>query len=347
VNEINACLEKICKSVKVSPQQIVDMVIVGNTVMHHLILGLPVEQLGRSPFLPSTHEQLTIKAEEIGIKINPSAQIFFPPVVAGYVGSDHLAFLVNAQISQHPGITLAIDIGTNTEVSLNGSGKIYSCSCASGPAFEGAHIYMGMRAVPGAIEHAFLVNREWQVSTIANKDPIGICGSGVVDAIACLIQAGSLYPNGRIKEDAPSRITFQNANAILLSGKDDQKTRKDVILTNHDIREVQLAKAAVRTGIDILLKKGSIEPHAIDRVVVAGAFGTYLDIQSAVTIGMFPDIPIDRFEQVGNAAGIGAKDLLLSKTLRTEINKLQDVMEYVELVNYENFQEIYVNALIF
>jgi len=201
-----------------------------------------------------------------------------------------------------------------------------------------------MRAVPGAIEHARLIGGAWHFQTIDNVEPIGICGSGILEIIATLFDHGFIEPSGRLKREAPGWFKFKGGGALKLFSN---AMTGDILLTRHDINEIQLAKAAIRAGIEIILEVSGLQLGDIDHFVVAGAFGTYLDIPSAIKIGMFPDLPLNKFEQVGNAAGIGARNLLKSVDLRHEAEELQKRVNYIELTGFKSFQENYIEAISF
>ena len=228
---------------------------------------------------------------------------------------------------------LALDIGTNTEISLISPGRTIAClSCASGPAFEGYHIKDGTRAKPGAIERIQLSNGDIQYKTIADASPAGICGSGILDAVAQLNLAGVLAESGRMQVGSHPRVRQQ---------EDKRAERKEITVTQDDIREIQLAKAAIQTGIQVLVAESGLSLAAIDKVIIAGAFGSYIDVANAVAIGMLPALPLERFSQVGNAAGIGAKLALLSRTQRVEAQALHGRVNYVELAQYPKFGYIF------
>ena len=321
-----------------------EVVIAGNTAMHHLFLGLPVAQLARAPYVPAASRSMDVKGRALGLSIAEGAHVHLLPNIAGFVGGDHLAMLLAVGAHKTPGPLLAIDIGTNTEISLVVHGTIHSLSCASGPAFEGAHISCGMRAAKGAIEHVRIIGDRVSCHVIGDASPAGICGSGIFDALAQLFTHGIIRKSGRIKKDHPLVREDRNGLEVVLS----DKTRDHgpaLVITQKDVRELQLAKGAIRAGIEVLLKESGLSPHGLKEVVVAGAFGSYLDISSAVTIGMFPKIPLDRFRQVGNAAGMGARAVLLSREKRKEVRDLARRVRYVELATYSGFQRIFMEAM--
>lgn len=272
------------------------------------------------------------------------AYIHLLPNIAGFVGGDHLAMLLAVRAEENPGPILAIDIGTNTEISLVTGGVISSISCASGPAFEGAHISCGMRAAKGAIEHVAMSDNQLRYNVIQDASPVGICGSGIFDALAQLFSHGAIDKGGRITDDHPLVREGQNSREIVLV--DETEGRGPVIaMTQKDVRELQLAKGAIRAGIDMLLKEHGLLPDAVNEIIVAGAFGSYLNIWSTVCIGMLPEIPLDRFRQVGNAAGVGAKAVLTSQTERKKTQSLAQEIRYMELAGKPGFQKVFMEAM--
>jgi uncharacterized 2Fe-2S/4Fe-4S cluster protein (DUF4445 family) len=350
VETLNQLIQGVCAQVNqnngdVRPEYIVEAVVVGNTAMHHLFAGFPVHQLGMAPYVPAVSESLEIDADRIGLNIAPGAKIFLPPNIAGYVGADHVAMLLATDLWPSSKTKIALDIGTNTEISLCHDDQLIACSCASGPAFEGAHITAGMRAAPGAIERVQIIDGKMRIQTIENAAPIGICGSGILDAIACLRQVGALDQRGTFHSTHPSVRDINNKKEFVLVNHLDSGNGQDIVITRQDINEIQLAKGAIRTGIDALLETAGIEAHEIEEFIIAGAFGTYINIPSAMAIGMFPSLPIDRFQQVGNAAGAGARQMLLSLKQRAKAEEIAKHVTYLELSTYPNFSNLFSKSL--
>jgi uncharacterized 2Fe-2S/4Fe-4S cluster protein (DUF4445 family) len=349
IETLNQTLREFCNELSISPEQIVEMVVAGNTAMHHLFAGLPVQQLGQAPYLPATTEPLHLAARDIGLQIATEAAIYTPPNIAGYVGGDHVAMLVGigaGSLKSGPPF-LAIDIGTNTEITLSVRGRLLTCSCASGPAFEGAHIRHGMRAAPGAIERVLFERGNIQIYTIERRLPIGICGSGILDAIAALLDAGVLESRGNFRKGAERVRQNGNGGEFVLVDAPNSGSDGEIVLTRQDISEIQFAKAAIRAGIEILLEVSGVDASALEQFIIAGAFGSYLDVQSAVRIGLFPAIPLGKFRQVGNAAGIGARQMLVSNSQRRLGESLAKQVEYVELANHPHFQDKFAQSLFF
>ena len=344
VGALNDLARNLCAQSGHLPEEIVEAVVVGNTAMHHLCLGLPVRQLGLAPYLPALSDALELKAREVGLEIAPGGYIHLLPLIAGFVGADHVAMILSTEIYEAEGTVLGLDIGTNTEVVLRANGRLIACSTASGPAFEGAHIKDGMRAAEGAIERLRIAASGVEYQTIGDAPPVGLCGSGVLDAVAQLRQLGVVNERGNMGDHPRVRRTEHGPEFVLVAAGEDENGR-DVVLTRGDVGEIQLAKGAIRAGINILLDEAGLSEQDIDEVIIAGAFGTYIDVSSAVAIGMFPPLPLERFSQVGNAAGMGAKLALISKQQRAKAAEIARRIEYIELTNDGRFVDEFAKAM--
>lgn len=339
VEAVNTLANDLCRELNLKATDIINAVIVGNTAIHHLLLGLPVKQLATAPYVAAIREAIDIKAREIGVDIAPGAYIHIPANIAGFVGADHTADLLTIDALQIKDSVLLIDIGTNTEISLIHKGKITSVSCASGPAFEGGHIRYGMRAGAGAIERFRIENGKIEYQTIDNAKPAGFCGSGVLDAMAQMYQNGIIDSGGRMVSDKTTIRSDNGQREFIV-----HRGERPISITQGDIRELQLAKAAIRTGIQILLESAGLVDDNIDRVIIAGAFGTYIDVESAIAAGMLPPLPLDRFSQIGNAAGMGAKLALISTERRDEARKIAEQAHYIELATAPHFMATFTQA---
>jgi uncharacterized 2Fe-2S/4Fe-4S cluster protein (DUF4445 family) len=333
VDALNGSMASLCAEIGSDPSHIVDAVIVGNTAIHHLFLKMPVQQLGLVPYVPAIRSAIDVKARDIGLKMAPGGCVHMPPNIAGYVGADHVAMLLGIQMAEKKGITLALDIGTNTEICLNCNGAMKSVSCASGPAFEGAHIQFGMRAAQGAIEHIRLSGTHPEIQTIGGADPVGICGSGLLDAVAQMLQNGIIDASGKMLDRPLVRKRNDRKEFVLV----ERPGKEDITISQKDVRELQAAKAAIRLGIQALIDDAGIEVKDIDRVIIAGAFGSYIDVESAMAIGMLPPLPLERFQQVGNAAGTGARMALISQASRQAALDIAARDGYIELAIIPQF----------
>ncbi len=337
VDGLNQLTQDLCKQAGLAQQDVLDAVIVGNTAMHHLLLGLPLNQLALAPFVPAISRQLDLKARDIGLHLAPGAYVHIPPNIAGFVGSDHVAMLM-ATADQWMGKTaIALDIGTNTEISLvTRDGAIASVSCASGPAFEGYQIKDGTRAKAGAIERIRITPDDVSYDTIDNAQPLGICGSGIVDAVAQLQLSGVVNTNGRIGEDAHPNVRHVHGERVFLL-VDAYDERRPITITQDDVREIQLAKSSIQTGMQLLLAELEIDLADIETLIIAGAFGSFIDVPNALAIGMFPSLPLEHIVQVGNAAGAGARQALLSTDERRNAQQMVTGIQYLEMATHPKF----------
>jgi uncharacterized 2Fe-2S/4Fe-4S cluster protein (DUF4445 family) len=335
---INALAHDLCLSIGASTADIVDVAICGNTAMHHLLLGLPVRQLGRAPFVAAVRDAIDVKTRELNLAVCPGAYVHLAPNIGGFVGGDHVTALLATENLWRGGTTaLVMDIGTNTEISLIHRGEVTSASCPSGPALEGGHISCGMRAAEGAIERVTVEAGRIKIAVIGDRQPVGLCGSGVIDAMAALRQAGILDDGGRIAGRHPDIEDVDGKPAAILA--------PGVHFNQHDVRAVQLAKAAIRTGIELLLRDRRLHETDIELVVIAGAFGSYIDVGSAIAIGLLPTLPLDRFRQVGNAAGNGIRQMLASQQARARGRELAKACRYIELSTRGDFQKTFLRNI--
>jgi uncharacterized 2Fe-2S/4Fe-4S cluster protein (DUF4445 family) len=345
---IDELLLKMLNKVSAAPEQVAEACIVGNTAMTHLLLGWPVRQLALSPYVAASSEPLEVLASELGLRMAPGARVYIPPAIGGYIGSDHIAMVLASELDRNERLAIGIDIGTNTEISLRIPGKetLTAVSCASGPAFEGAHIRDGMRAASGAIEKVRLTPQGVQIETVDHEPPIGFCGSGILDAIAELYRAGYLLPNGRFNRQRLALLGNSEPRFVFVPA-DKSGNGREIALTQKDINEIQLAKGAIHAGMKILLETNQIAPEAVEEVIVAGAFGSYISLPSAVQIGLFPPLPHARYRQVGNAAAIGAQWMLLSQSARRRAEEIARRTHYLELSTVPKFNLYFAHAMHF
>jgi uncharacterized 2Fe-2S/4Fe-4S cluster protein (DUF4445 family) len=338
ITALNALAHDLCHAVGARTQDIVDVVICGNTAMQHLLLGLPVSQLGRAPFVAAVRDGVDLKARELGLKVCSGAWVHVAASVGGFVGGDHVTALLATEARWQKATTsLVMDIGTNTEISLIHRGELLTASCPSGPALEGGHIACGMRAAEGAIERVGFHEGRITVQVIGGGEPVGLCGSGVLDALATLKRAGIVDARGRITADHPDVITVNGKRAAQLA--------PGVHFSQDDVRAVQLAKAAIRTGVEMLCARAKLQESDIEHFIIAGAFGAYIDVQSGIDIGLFPNLPLQRFEQVGNAAGVGVRQMLASRAKRARASELATACRYVELSSIPEFQKVFLQHI--
>lgn len=355
VNGLNQTINRIAEDQGIKRSEIYHAVIVGNTTMSHLFLGIDPTYLAPAPFIPAYRHGVSVKASELGLQILDDGVVNVLPIVAGYVGSDTVGVMLAAQADRLEGVHLMVDIGTNGEMVLVGNGRILTCSTAAGPAFEGAGIKHGMRAADGAIERV-VIAEDVELQIIGSSKAIGICGSGLIDAIAQMLKAGVIMPNGRMiykqseLEKLPPalqqriRIVEENREFVLV-WKEDTANGEDITITQKDIRSLQLAKGAILAGIEILLEHLGLEAKDIDKVHLAGAFGNYISKESALGIGLLPKISVDIIHSIGNAAGNGAQLALLSVAEMDRARHLAIQAEHIELSSEESFQESFIGSL--
>lgn len=345
----NSLLQECCAQGNIEPQHVFHFVVVGNTAMHHIFLGIQPKYVALAPYPAVLRSSFQTYASELGIVANPGCLLSALPSVAGFVGADAIADILATEIHKSSSLELLVDIGTNTEIVLGDQERLVSCSSPSGPAFEGAQIKHGMRAEAGAIERVWIdpATFEAEYTTIGGTKPRGLCGSGVIDAIAGMRRTHIIDPEGRIVPNTASkRVRPQGRpNEYVVAWSEETQTGRDVVVTQRDIEEIKLAKAAVHSGIIILARHLKVHIEDVTKVFIAGAFGTYVDPYSARTIGMYPDIPLSRISFVGNTAGSGARMVLLSKEKALEAQKIADGLEYVELAAYPDFQKEFVDSL--
>ncbi|WP_287154221.1 ASKHA domain-containing protein [Candidatus Solincola tengchongensis] len=342
---MNEALSGMLAAAGYSTRDVFEVVLVGNTAMHHLFLGLPVEGLARSPYMPVTHLPLEVKARDLGLSLHPAAMVYLPPPVAGYVGSDHLAAICATRLKEREGPCLLLDIGTNTEVSLQVEGRIRCCSCASGPAFEGMGISQGMRAAEGAVEGVEVdAAGRLEVRVIGEAPPAGICGSGILSALAALLKSGAMEDSGRLRPGHPG-VSEKDGEAACWLVPPGKGGRGGVAVTQSDIREIQKAKGAVRAGVEALLAEAGIPHTEVKEVLLAGAFGSYLDPMDILSIAMLPPFPLEIIRQVGNAAGAGARFMLLSGDFRRRAEELAGDLDYLELSAYPPLARLFAASM--
>lgn len=339
--EIDSLIDRMCKQAQVDKKNIYQVVLAGNTVMMHLFAGVTPQHIAQSPFVPAFTSALSFPASLLGLSLHPAAMATLLPCVAGYVGADTVAGMLAVGMREDSETMLLIDIGTNGEIALSANGRLYACSTAAGPAFEGAHISSGMGGVAGAINKASIGENGIRFSTIGNAPVRGVCGSGLLDLIAGLLDAGVIEDTGRIDADsAPSWLTISEGRIAVNSDN-------GIYLTGRDIREVQLAKGAIAAGVDVLAAAAGIAIADISHVYLAGGFGSYMDKRSAGRIGLIPQELVGRTVAIGNSSGAGAKAALLSTAAMAEAERLAGAVKYIELSARKDFQDAFMDKMFF
>lgn len=335
VGELNRLIEEAAGEAGASLADIVDAVAVGNPTMQHLLLGVSPEPLGRAPYLPVLAEAAEVEAGQLGLRMMPRARVFVFPSIAGYIGGDTLAALLTRGAEFYRGTHLLVDIGTNGEVVLAHNGELLATSCATGPVYEGAHIRCGVRAAPGAIERVWVEDGgrvRWaairESGAKADPRPIGLCGSGVISSVAAFVGSGLVGEDGSLGQE------------VVIVPAPYTRTGRDIVLTQQDIRSVQLGKSALRAGIEILLAERGIVD--IDRIYFAGTFGNHLEPEDILKIGLVPPTPVERIRSIGNAAGDGARMALFNRNHRRRVAMLARRVRVVELSTRADFQDLFV-----
>lgn len=365
VNGLNTLFNQATKQAGVPLEDVQEVLLVGNTVMHHLLLGIDPVELGAAPFTLTTHAALDVKARDFGLRLNPAANVHLLALEAGHVGADNLAVLIAEAPEARAEMSLLIDVGTNAEIVLGNKDGLWSCSSPTGPAFEGAQIAHGQRAAAGAIERVRIDRATGQPrfkvigmeiwSDAASDEAIqatGICGSGIIEVIAELYLAGLLQADGRFRgpvegKSPHPRMRFHGANGAkgeyVLATAEQSATGREITVTQDDVRNIQLAKAALYAGCKLLMKRSGVS--AVDRIVLAGAFGSYIDPQHAMVLGLIPDCDLTKVEAVGNAAGDGARIALLNRARRADSAALARRVHYIETAIDPSFQDEFVGAM--
>ena len=369
IETINRLAAQAARSAKIGKQKIYEVTLVGNTTMIHILLGINPVELGGAPFALANRDAMDLKARELGLRLHPNANAHILPSQAGHVGADNVGVLIAEEPYLKQGIILTIDVGTNAEIVLNSPKWMYSASSPTGPAFEGGQISSGMRAAPGAIERVridpetklprFKVigderwSDTWQMGPSVPLDAqpghlaAGICGSGIIEGVAELYLAGVLTPDGRFNPElACDRLAWdenKRKGAYILATAEQTSSGEPVLITQDDVRNIQLAKAALYAGAKLLLMRAKVQN--VDEIILAGAFGSYIDPKHAMVLGLIPDCKLENVHAVGNAAGDGARIALLNRFKRRQAQEIAYRVKYIETAVDPDFQEEFVRAM--
>jgi uncharacterized 2Fe-2S/4Fe-4S cluster protein (DUF4445 family) len=355
---LNGLIESLLREAEVRPEEVYEAVMVGNATMIHLLLGLDPEAIGVTPFIPVAEHLMRVHAGEIGLKILPQAQIHLLPHLGAYVGADLVGGLLATGLAQNEGVRLLVDVGTNGEIILGSQARTVATAAPAGPAFEGAQIKDGMRASDGAIEAVEISHDTIRLQVIGDVPAIGLCGSGLLDAVAQLRLIGLLDPSGRFVDEetaaalvapqiAGRLTTIDGLRVFVLAWSDESGHGKTVVLSQRDIRELQFAKAAIASGIDVVMRELGVMAHDLVEIYLAGSFGSYINPQSARIIGLVPPVSVEKIKAVGNSAGEGAKIALLSFREREVARTLPQFVEYYELSGRADFNDSFISVLQF
>jgi uncharacterized 2Fe-2S/4Fe-4S cluster protein (DUF4445 family) len=352
---LNQHIAEVCRASGVLPKWIYKVVVVGNTCMHHVLLGIDPSYVGLAPYAPVMRHAVTLPARDLFLKIAPEARVCLLPIVAGFVGADAVAVTLATRMADTDEIRVAVDIGTNGEVILGSRAHLWACSAPAGPALEGAQIRHGMRGASGAIDRV-TIDDTIHVHTIGEAPALGICGSGLIDLIAGLLDAGVIDSTGLIRSDEPGRFAPALRDRVVVRGEErlvivlragEAGARQEIVLTQDDVRQVQLAKGAIASGIALLQKVSRVPDAQLSELMLAGGFGNYLSIPSAIRIGLIPPLPLERIRYVGNAASLGAQACLLSEAARSRADTIADAIEHVSLAAHPDFEDVFVTAMNF
>jgi uncharacterized 2Fe-2S/4Fe-4S cluster protein (DUF4445 family) len=349
VDCLDGLIRDAVKEAGMEPADVLEAIVVGNTAMNHFLLGLDPQYLAMAPYPPVLRSSLNIKARDLGIHMAESGYVHLMPLKAGFVGSDTIAAVLATALHRSKPMTLLIDLGTNGEIVLGDKRRLACCSTAAGPAFEGGHVRWGMRAAPGAIERVEIDSHTLDVrfTTVERASPVGLCGSGIISAVAEMVRKGILLHRGNFNGDIrnPRLREGHEGMEFVLVWSSQAGTEEDIVITQRDVSEVQMAKSAIHSGTVVLAD--ILGCAQIDRILLAGAFGNYVDPEDACTIDLFPHGNPNKIQAAGNAAGYGACLALLDRFKRREAEKISARMEYRELAGTEQFQELFVSNMFF
>jgi uncharacterized 2Fe-2S/4Fe-4S cluster protein (DUF4445 family) len=366
ISTLNKLLKQAAKTAEVKTEDILEMVLVGNSTMHHLVLNLPPKDLGLAPFVPAIHESVDVKARELGLQINPSGNVHVLPTIASFVGADTSGMILAEEPHKQDENWLLIDVGTNAELVLGNRKRLVCTSTPTGPALEGAHVEYGMRAAPGAMERVQIDEATlepkykvigvdgWNTDHAEFKGQVkGICGSAIIDAVAELFRTEIVDSRGRFKKELKS-TSSPKGNRVregesgweyVIAWAEETSIGRDIPITQQDVRQIQLAKAALFTAARTLLKRMNLQSP--DKIILAGGFGSYIDKEKAMLIGLIPDCALENVYAVGNAAGDGARIALLNVEKRNEIDSVTRKVERFELPTDPEFQNQFMLATSF
>ncbi len=350
VEALNKLTKKACRAQGIQLSHVYEMVVVGNTVMHHFLHGFSTRYLSLSPYVQAVRKPLTVYAGQLGLKINPGGKFHTLPTIRSFVGADNVAVCLSTRIFESENPTLILDIGTNTELDFGSKELgVYATSTPSGPAFEGWATKWGMTATEGAIDRISIEPNTFEVTyrTVGGETPIGICGSGFVDALAELMKSGLIGPRpGFVSEADSERLRGgERGMEFVLAWKGETDVGEDIVITQEDVSELVKAKAAIHAAITLLLDHVNLEERSVSKLLLAGAFGTYMDAESACNVGLLPELDLETIIPIGNAAGTGAKMALINRDERSKADEISRKVKFVELATHPRFVEEYVNSM--
>jgi uncharacterized 2Fe-2S/4Fe-4S cluster protein (DUF4445 family) len=357
IDSLNTLLDRLSEQASVRQKDIYEMCVVANTTMSHIFLKFPITQLGQAPYEAFSLNAHDCSAQQMLLHINPAGNIHTVENIAGFVGADTTAVALATGIDSAEQVSMAVDVGTNGEIVLAAGDEVYAASCAAGPAFEGARIICGSTATEGAIESVVVNQEDIELDVIGDVPARSICGSGLIDAVAVLLNLDIIEASGRFRTRqeleaslAPAileRVVEHDGQLAFILASAQQAGGQEVFLTQQDIRQVQLAKAAIRAGTKLLQKKLGLSDSDIKQIFLAGAFGNYIRKESALRIGLLPDVPPERIHFVGNAAASGAQMILTSSHFRELAHDLASKIQYVEIAHEKEFPDVFADSMAF
>ena len=352
LDTLNGLLDQLAERNGISPEAIYRVAVAGNTTMIHLFLALPPEPIRLEPYVPTIRHPFPVKAGELGLHVHPEASVDCLPGVGSYVGADISAGVLSSRMYLTDKLTLFIDVGTNGEMVLGNSDWLITCACSAGPAFEGSGVHSGMRATEGAIEEVWIDARTYEPTyrTIGDVPPQGICGSGIISLLAELLLSGVMTKGGRLNKNLPTPRVRRGEHGMeyVVAWKEETLHKeRDIVITEVDISNLLRAKAAIYAGFCTLTRSVGVQLADVEQVLIGGAFGKYINVEKAIQIGLFPDMPWDRFHFLGNTSVLGTYAVLVCPDLRKELEHIASKMTYLELSADNTFTEEFISAMFF
>ena len=350
VDSLNAMIDEVCQKAAVEKEKIKEIDVAANCTMMHMLLGVDARSIGRAPYKPEFVNARRLMAREIGLELPEDATLYCLPQVSAYIGADIVAGTYVCQLQKEKGNVLFIDIGTNGEIVLAGNGRLLCCSCAAGPALEGMNISSGMRAAEGAVEEVRITEEGILLKTIGGQEAAGLCGSGILSVVKELLKTGIVKKTGVfIKKEKLDEDDYRSEMIRMDGTKREFVLQKqpELLVTQGDVRQVQLAKGAILSGFKALLAKARINMEDLDKVMIAGQFGAHLPADSLTGAGILPEAVRDLLVYVGNSSKTGACMTLLSEQVKHEMEELAERMEYMELAETDNYERIFAESMIF
>lgn len=345
IEELNRLLAEVTVKANINSKHVYEIVLSGNTCMLHLATRVNPVTLGKYPYTPALYGHEQISAIDHGLQVSPFAKVYLPPIISAYVGADITSGILAAQLIELAGISLFIDIGTNGEMTLSKDGSLFVTSTAAGPAFEGMNIACGMRAAAGAIETFAIINEMLEMNTIGSEEAIGICGSGLIDLVGELVAHDIVGKNGKLKDQNLPEYLMKHL--VKQEGKTIFSLTEDVYISQRDIRQVQLAKGAIRAGIEALLNEQGVAAETVDRVFIAGSFGYHLNPDSLINIGLLPNCFREKIQFLGNTSKSGGQAFLLNQFVRNKMAEAVKEIQVIELATVDNFDRLFAKCLEF